>query len=148
MCYYGSCLQCRITDTEKEHGDRKVTLFAKKFYLLFQILVFVKLFFLIILCWMCKLNYVNLSPITFFVFFFLSVICLNTERRAFQMHGMQQIQPHSNYLRNEKSVWLMILTATSGAERRKAPSALTVANLSLAQFVPAFGQILFKIMFS
>lgn len=81
---------------------------------------------------MCELNYVILSPIMFFVFLFLSVICLNTERKAFQIHGMQKIQPHSNYLRNEKSIWLMVLTATSGTERRKAPSALTVANLSLA----------------
>lgn len=147
MCYYGSCLQCRITGTEKEHRDRKVTLFAKKIYLLIQILVFVKLFFLIILCWMCKLNYVILSPTAFFVFLFLSVTCLNTERRTFQIHGMQQIKPHSNYLRNEKSVWLMVLTATCDEERRKASSAVTVANLSLAQFVSAFGQILFKIMF-
>lgn len=148
MCYYGSCLQCRITDTEKEHKDRKVTLFAKTIYLLIPILVFVKLFSLIILCWMFKLNYMILSPVAFFVCLFLSGMCLNTERRAFQIHWMRQIQPHSNYVRNEKSVWLMVLTATCDAEKRKAPSALTVANLSLAQFVSAFGQILFKVMFS
>lgn len=100
--------------------------------LLIPILVLVKLFPLIILCWMCKLNYVILSPVAFFVCLFLSVMCLNTERRSFQIHWVQQIQPHSNYLRNEKSVWLMVLTATCDAEKRKAPSALTVANLSLA----------------
>lgn len=109
----------------RKRAHRKVTLFAKKIYLLIQILVFVKLFFLIILCWMCKLNDVILSPIMYFVFLFLSVICLNTDR-SFQIHGMQQIQPHGNYLRNEKTVWVMVLTAISGVERRKAPSALTL----------------------
>lgn len=72
-------------------------------------------------------------------------MCLNPERRAFWCYGIRQIQPHSNFLRNEKSVCLVVLTAICDAERRKAPSVLTVADLSLVQSASAFSQILSKI---
>lgn len=147
MCYYGSCLQCRITGTERAQRQEGHFPCQGNLYLLIPILVLVELLFLIILCWTCKLNYVTICSIAFFAFFFLNVICLNPERRAFQSHGMWQIQPHSNLLGNKKSVWLGVLTATCDAERRKAASVLTVANLSLAQSASAFGQILSKVTF-